>query len=78
MTSPTIPIFVNGRVLPASAGASLATVLGDQDPDLLAAVLGGAIVTDARALPVDPDAPVHPGAIYRILARGGGREATDA
>lgn len=78
VTSPTIPVFVNGRVVPAAPGASLAQVLGDHAPDLLVALLGGAPVTDARMLPVDPDAPVYPGAIYRIAARGGAPEATDA
>lgn len=78
MNSSTIPVFVNGRPLPASPGTSLAQLLGEHDPDLLAALMAGAPVTDARALPVDPDAPVYPGAIYRVLPRGRAPEATDA
>ncbi len=78
VTSPTIPVFVNGRVFPAAPGASLAQVLGEHAPDLLVAVLGGTPVTDARALPVAPDAPVYPGAIYRVAVRGRAAEVTDA
>jgi hypothetical protein len=78
VTSPTIPVFVNGRVLAAVPGTSLARLLGEHDPTLLAAILDGAPVTDARALPVDPDAPVHAGAIYRVSARGRLAEASDA
>lgn len=74
----TIPVLINGRVLQASRGGSLAECLGQHEPDLLALLLGGAIATDARGLPVDPDAPVVAGGIYRLQrsARVGG--ATDA
>jgi hypothetical protein len=78
VTSQTIPVFVNGRVFAAVPGTSLARLLADHEPTLLAAILDGATVTDARVLPVDPDAPVHAGAIYRVSARGRLSEATDA
>lgn len=78
VTSQTIPVFVNGRVFAAVPGTSLAQLLGDQEPTLLAAILDGAPVTDARVLPVDPDAPVYSGAIYRVSSRGRLSEATDA
>ena len=78
VTSQTIPVFVNGRVLAAVPGTSLARLLGEHEPELLAAILDGAPVTDARVLPVDPDAPVYAGAIYRVSARGRLSEATDA
>lgn len=78
VTSPTIPVFVNGRPLPAMPGTSLAQVLGEHDPTLLTALMAGAPVTDARALPVDPDAPVYAGAIYRVQPGGRVPEATDA
>jgi hypothetical protein len=60
-------VFINGLPVTAVAGTPLSRVLADHDPELLATVLdpqGG--VTDARGLPVAPDAPVHAGAIYRI------------
>jgi hypothetical protein len=78
VTSPTIPVFVNGRVFAAVPGTSLARLLGDREPTLLTAILDGAAVTDARVLSVDPDAPVYAGAIYRISARGRLAEASDA
>lgn len=78
VTSQTIPVFVNGRVFAAVPGTSLARLLGDHEPTLLAAILDGAPVTDARVLPVDPDAPVYSGAIYRVSARGRHAEAMDA
>lgn len=78
VTSQTIPVFVNGRVLAAVPGTSLARLLGEHEPELLAAILDGAPVTDARVLPVDPDAPVYAGAIYRVSARGRLSEAADA
>lgn len=74
MTS-TIPIFVNERALRVPAGATLSQVLAEFEPDLFAALLGGrALVTDARALPVDVDAPVTAGSIFRAResARLGG------
>ncbi len=78
VTSPTIPVFVNGRVFAAVPGTSLARLLGEQEPTLLAAILDGAPVTDARVLPVDPDASVYAGAIYRVSARGRLSETSDA
>lgn len=68
MTSQTLPIFLNGTTLQAPAGSTLGQVLGQQRPDLFATLMDGSgQVTDARGLPVDPDAPVHAGAIYRIV-----------
>lgn len=79
MTNPTVPIFINGSTVQAPPGSSLGRVLADHDPELLAALLDGSgAVTDARGLPVDPDAPVHGGAIYRVFRRARRNEATDA
>ncbi|MBP6572470.1 MAG: hypothetical protein KA226_13685 [Gemmatimonadales bacterium] len=78
MTPNLIPIFVNGRPLRVTPGRSLAQSLGDYDPDLLALVLGGATATDARGLPVDADAPVTAGAIYRVQRSARTEESTDA
>lgn len=62
-----VPVFVNGARLDVPAGAPLSAVLAEHDPESLALLVdGGGAVTDARGLPVDADAPVHAGAIYRI------------
>lgn len=79
MTQTTLPIFLNGTPLRVPSGASLGSVLADHDPDLLAALLGeGAQATDARGLPVDPGAPVHAGAIYRVFRSARRDESHDA
>ena len=79
VTSQTIPIFINGTVVQSLPGNSLGTVLADHDADLLAALLDGTgQVTDARGLAVDPDAPVHAGAIYRIFRSARRDETTNA
>ena len=79
MTQTTLPIFLNGTPLRVAAGTSLGRVLADHDPDLLAALLGGGgQAPDARGLPVDPDAEVHAGAIYRVFRSARRDEATDA
>lgn len=68
MTQDTVPIFLNDAPLAAMAGHTLGQVLAVHDPELLALLLGGtARVTDARGLPVDPDRPVHAGAIFRVF-----------
>jgi hypothetical protein len=72
-------VFINGTRIDAPAGAPLSAVLADHAPDALAVLLdpaGG--VTDARGLPVAPDAPVHAGAIYRVRATARRDGAVDA
>ncbi len=79
MTTKSTPIFINGSTVMAGAGSSLGAVLADHDPDLLKALLDGSgQVTDARGLPVDPDAPVYGGAIYRVFKRSRRDESVDA
>jgi hypothetical protein len=62
-----IPVFINDKAIEALPGSALSQVLADHDPQLLAILLdpSGAVM-DARGLPVNPDAPIHAGAIYRI------------
>ena len=68
MTSQTLPIFINGTTIQAASGSSLGQVVADQLPELFTSLMDGTgQVTDARGLPVDPDRPVHAGAIYRIF-----------
>ena len=79
MTLSRLPIFINGAAVQAAAGSSLGVVLADHDPALLEALLAGVgSVTDARGLPVDPDSPVHAGAIYRVFRRSQRDETADA
>lgn len=79
MTPETIPVFVNDRPLRVPVGATLGSILAEHDPDLLAEVLGGsARVTDGRLIPVDPDGPVHAGAIYRVSRSARAAGAADA
>lgn len=74
-----IPVFLNGAPLRVAPGTTLGGVLADHDPDLLAALLDGAgQATDGRGLPVDPDAPVHAGAIYRVFRSSRRPESGDA
>ena len=74
MTTNAIPVFLNGRHLPASPGSSLRQLLAEYEPDLHASLASGtAAATDARGLPVDPDAPLTAGAIFRV-----GRSARQA
>lgn len=68
MTPETIPVFVNGAPVRVAAGTTLSQLLAEQDPDLLAGMLDGTgRATDGRGIAVDPDAPVHAGAIYRVF-----------
>ena len=67
MTTNLIPAFLNGRQFPVSPGTTLRKLLAEHEPELHAALANGtAAATDARGLPVDPDAPVAAGAIYRV------------
>ena len=74
VTAHSIPVFLNGRQVPASPGSSLRQLLAEHEPDLHASLASGtAAATDPRGLPVDPDAPLVAGAIFRI-----GRSARQA
>lgn len=79
MTFQTLPIFINGSTVQAPTGSSLGGVLAEQFPELFTDLMDGSgQVTDARGLPVDPDAPVHAGAIYRIFRTSRRDEGTNA
>lgn len=74
VTANPLPVFLNGRHLAASPGSSLRQLLAEREPDLHASLAEGtAAVTDARGLPIDPDAPLTAGAIFRV-----GRSARQA
>jgi hypothetical protein len=79
VTSPTLPIFINGSTVQAPVGHTLGQVLAETQPELFTSLMDGTgQVTDARGLPVDPDVPVHAGAIYRIFRAARRDEANHA
>jgi len=66
-----IRVFVNERAVSVAAGATALDAVRALDPalaDRLAA--GDAALTDGRALPVAPDAPVGQGSILRVVGAG--------
>jgi hypothetical protein len=74
VTTSPISVFLNGRHILAPPGSSLRHLLAEYEPDLHASVRNGtAAATDARGLPVDADAPLVAGAIFRV-----GRSARQA
>lgn len=71
----TIPVFVNGRRVLLPRGATAAMAVAQDDPGRAAAA---ATITDARGLPVSPDAVLVGGAILRVAVsarRAGGDDA---
>ncbi len=74
-----LPVFINGRPFQAPAGSTLGQLLAEQDPDLVAALLGGnAIATDGRGIAADPDLALSAGAIFRVVRSARAGDATDA
>jgi hypothetical protein len=75
----TIPVFVNEHRLEVPRGATAAGAAACFDPALAARPSATAVtITDARGLPVAPDAVLAPGAILRVVAsarRAGGADA---
>jgi hypothetical protein len=76
VTTNPISVFLNGRLLTAPPGSSLRQVLAEHEPELHASLAtGAASATDARGLPIDPDAPLAAGAIRRVARSA--RQAPD-
>lgn len=76
--SDSIPVFVNERRLELPRGATAAMAAASADPTLARDRLGALSITDARGLPVPPDAVLEPGAILRVAVsarRPGGVDA---
>lgn len=68
MTDP-LTVFVNARTVQVAAGATVLDAVRAFDAaegDAFAAGTRG--VTDSRGLPVAPTAPVHGGAIFRLVS----------
>jgi hypothetical protein len=74
--SDTIPVFVNGQCIRIAAGQSAAGAVALHDAELAARLADGtAYVTDGRGIRLPADAPIHAGAILRVIVTA--RRATD-
>jgi len=75
----TIPVFVNGQRILLPRGETAAMAAAQHDPALAARADAVSVsITDARGLPVAPDAVLVSGAILRVAVsarRGGGADA---
>lgn len=72
----TVRVYVNGRGVDVPAGASALDALRVADPAAAEQVAGGArALADSRGLPAAPDAPVHGGAIFRVVSARAARPA---
>lgn len=74
-----IPVFVNGRRVMLPRGGTAAMAAAQDDPAFASRPdQAGVTITDARGLPVSPDAVLASGAILRVAAsarRAGGADA---
>lgn len=66
---PALRVYVDAKPVDVSASATVLDALEAADPALASAVQQGvSAVTDSRGLPISPDAPLHGGAILRVVA----------
>jgi hypothetical protein len=74
-----IPVFVNGRRVMLPRGGTAAMAAAQDDPAAASRPdQAGVTITDARGLPVPPDAVLASGAILRVAVsarRAGGADA---
>ncbi len=77
--SDTMPVFVNARRVDLPRGGTAAMAVARFDPAFMAGRADAAVsITDARGLPVPPEAELVPGAILRVAIsarRTGGADA---
>jgi hypothetical protein len=65
----TVRVYINGRGVDVPASASVIDALRLADPAAAEQVAAGArALADSRGLPAAPDAPVHGGAIFRVVS----------
>jgi hypothetical protein len=66
--SESVRVYINGRPVDVEAGSPILQAIHAYDPTEAAAVeRGDRTLTDSRGLPTPSDAPVHNGAIFRII-----------
>ena len=64
----TVPVFVNGHCVRVPPGEPAAGAVALHDAALARQLAAGrAYVTDGRGIRLAPDAPVHAGAILRVV-----------
>lgn len=78
--SATVRVYVNGRGVDAPASGSPVDAVRIADPTLADGVAAGErLVTDSRGLPVESNAALYNGAIFRVIANrqrpGAGEDA---
>jgi hypothetical protein len=72
------PVFLNDRLLQVPAGTTVAGLLAEHEPALLADLRAGrAMATDARGLPVAADAELAAGAVLRVFRSARTATASD-
>ena len=77
-TAATVRVYVNGRGVDVPAGGTALDAVRLLDPASADALLAGArALADSRGLPAEPSAPVHGGAIFRLVSARA-RSAGDA
>ena len=69
MTAPDVRVFVNERGVTVPPGSLAIDAVRAHFPDEADGLAAGRLrLTDSRGLPVPADAPVHGGAIFRVVA----------
>lgn len=65
----TLRVYVDAKPVDVSASATVLDAVEAADPALASAVQQGvSAVNDSRGLPISLDAPLHGGAILRVVA----------
>lgn len=77
--SETVRIYINGKPVDVDSAATALQAVEAWDAAQAAAIRSGdKMITDSRGIPARNDAPVHNGAIFRIVrARQSGGEDND-
>jgi hypothetical protein len=77
--SETVRVYINARPVDVGATATALEAVEQWDPTQATAIRNGErMITDSRGIPTTADAPVHNGAIFRIVrARQAGDDVDD-
>ena len=74
----TVRVYVNGRGVDVPAGGTALDAVRQLDAaGAIELVAGRRALTDSRGLPADPSAPVHGGAIFRVVSAREGTARSD-
>ena len=74
MSGATVRVYVDAHGIDVPARATALDAVRAHDPAAAAAVLAGErAIADSRGLLTAPDAPVHGGAIFRVVSGRAGR-----